>query len=195
MNDDFDAWKDCLDEDRWIFDKLILSTRLGHLCGPAGEPVPSPNFYIVRPCVNLLGMGRGAKKVWIEKETENIIPDGYFWCEEFTGRHLSIDYLDKKQSLCVEGIRDLKDPFWKWKEWRKVNDIVPLPEIFNSLKGEYKNINVEMIGEKVIEIHLRPNPDWENYNGKSIIPLFIPDGYEFIEDRDYKRLGFFKEST
>ena len=55
MEDD-DAWISCHKDDLWIFDKCILSTKLGYNCGPADMDVPEPGIYIVRPCVNLAGM-------------------------------------------------------------------------------------------------------------------------------------------
>jgi cell surface protein SprA len=36
------AWNMCLPEDLWIFDKLIVAKKAGHLCGPRGIPVPKP---------------------------------------------------------------------------------------------------------------------------------------------------------
>lgn len=190
-------WQKCHSDDLWIFDKLILSKKLNYVCGPHGLEVPKPDFYIVRPCVNLMGMGRSAKFMWIEKNTYNLIPDGTFWCEIFKGRHLSIDYADGEQILCVEGIRKTDDPIWKWSEWKKTEDVIPMPNILKTLKGTYRYFNVEMIDDKIIEIHLRLNPDWASGDWESIIPVFEgdniqpPDGYNFREDRDFKRLGFF----
>ena len=51
-----------------FLDKLILSRKLKYNCGPVGLDVPN-GWYIVRPCVNMLGLGLGAQKVWLEKET------------------------------------------------------------------------------------------------------------------------------
>ena len=59
MQDD-QAWLSCDVADLWIFDKLILSRKLDYICGPVDVDVPSPGNYIVRPCVNLAGMSRGA---------------------------------------------------------------------------------------------------------------------------------------
>ena len=65
-------------------------------------------------------------------------------------------------------------------------------------------INIESIGDKIIEVHLRPNPDHqEDYD--TLIPIwkgddtkqYIDDGYVFIEDLEdaegqlpLSRLGF-----
>ena len=34
--------------------------------------VPKPDWYIVRPCINAMGLGLGAEKVWLEKDTEHL---------------------------------------------------------------------------------------------------------------------------
>ena len=36
MIDDDEVWDVAHTEDLWIFDKLILSKKLGYQCGPAG---------------------------------------------------------------------------------------------------------------------------------------------------------------
>ena len=158
FKEDYIAWSHCDSTDLWIFDKLIVSRRLGYTCGPIGTMVPHPDTYIVRPITNLLGMGRGASFEFIKDDTDHL-PLGHFWCEVFTGRHLSVDYIDGEQVLCVEGFRDPDAPLYKWKRWERVDDIVPFP-ITGWLKGKYRNINCEFVGGHLIEIHLRLNPDF-----------------------------------
>ena len=107
-----DAWHNCHPDDAWVFDKLVLSRKLGYICGPADVAVPESNYYVVRPCVNLAGMSIGAEIQYLEIDTW-IEQPGYFWCEMFKGRHLSADYeIDSvsrsiQQGLTVEGFRDL----------------------------------------------------------------------------------------
>ena len=92
FNDDIDAWENCDPADLWIFNKLTVSRLFNYSCGPTGADVPKPDMYITRPCINLMGMGRDAKFMFIEEETDDVVPIGHFWCEVFKGRHLSIDY-------------------------------------------------------------------------------------------------------
>jgi hypothetical protein len=192
---DTEAWEIVQPEDLWVFDKLILSRRLGYLCGPKGTVAP-PGKYIIRPCVNLLGMGRGASVVRLSGYTDHI-PDGSFWCEYFSGQHLSVDYIDGKQVLCVEGVKEL-DSVTRWKCWRKVNKKPRLPKIIKELKNRYKYLNVEMINGKIIEVHLRLNPDFQGHNSPYVIPVYNEpiapaEDQEFFWCPDEDRLGFYVE--
>lgn len=199
--DDYEAWVTCHSDDLWIFDKLILAKKLGYLCGPAEVAVPKSNNYIVRPCVNLAGMGIGAEIRFLEKGKWDLKP-GYFWCELFEGRHLSVDYaIDNsarivQQGITTEGFRNKANPLWKFDKWIRVNDKFKIHFMLTKLKGSYEHINCEFVGGKLIEMHLRPNPDMGEFN--EIIPVWEgelsipPKGYTYVEDKDYNRLGFFK---
>jgi hypothetical protein len=188
------TWLDCHQKDLWIFDKLILSRVLEYRCGPAGLPVSSPDFYCVRPAINMLGMSRHARFEYLHDSTEHIHPSE-FWCEIFRGRHLSIDYENKKPILTAEGIRHSSDPLYKWTKWVKVSDTIPFPSILQNLYGSYSKINCEFIDGKLIEVHLRHNPDFQ-YQNTEAIPVWhdniasVSGEYRYIESSDYYRKGF-----
>lgn len=190
-----DEWNSIHPEDLWIYNKLILNQRLGHLCGPTGVPVPFSDHYIVRPSMNLLGMGRFARIEWIYLSTDRFHPSE-FWCEIFDGTHLSVDFRDKKSDLVVFGDRDYDDPLYKWKKWEKIDLEVEFPSILRELKGNYEWINCEFIGNKLIEVHFRRNPDFK-YNNSLAFPVWNDeqvekiDGLQYISDEDYHRKGFY----
>jgi len=196
--DSKDEWNSIHTEDLWVYNKLILNTRLGHLCGPTGVPVPYSGEYIVRPSINILGMGRFSRIEWINKDTEHFHPSE-FWCEIFQGNHISVDFYRKKSELVVLGERDYDEPLYKWKKWTKIDRKVEFPDILNSLKGNYEWINCEFIGNKLIEVHFRQNPDFR-YGNSVAIPVWRNDRPQkiedltFIEDKDYLRRGFFIDS-
>ena len=193
--DPVDEWNSIHPEDLWVYNKLILNHRLGHLCGPTGVSVPYSGYYIVRPSINLLGMGRFSRKEWIYKSTDQFHPSE-FWCEMFYGYHYSVDYHYKKSDLVVLGERDDEDSFYRWKKWTKIDAEVPFPSILNSLKGDYEWINCEFIGNRLIEVHFRRNPDFR-YGNTVAIPVWNDEKVEnienlrFIEDEDYLRKGFY----
>ncbi len=184
-------WNNIHSQDLWVYNKLFLSRVLEYNCGPTGTTVPKPDFYIVRPSFNLLGMGRFARKEWLYDCTDHLHPSE-FWCEIFEGPHLSVDYRNKIPELVVLGTRDDKDPYYKWKKWEKIEKKVNFPDILTHLKGDYEWINCEFIGDKLIEVHFRQNPDFR-YNNSVAIPVWEDEKEEnmsFIEDSDYYRKGF-----
>jgi hypothetical protein len=183
--DDTDVLKFILPEDLWLYDKFILAKQLGYKCGPSGTAPDIPGNYIVRPCVNFRMMSRGAKIVYIEDEAD--VPDGFFWCELFFGRHLSFDYNYGKQVLAVEGFRDDSGRLDRFSRWKKVSDTFSLPSKLKAIAERYEWLNVEVIGDKIIEAHLRYNDDFSNHDSDEIIPVWKED---FYESRCGDRIGF-----
>lgn len=187
-----DEWKNIHSSDLWIYNKLFLSRALGYTCGPSGTTVPKSDYYIVRPSFNLLGMGRFARKEWIEKYTDYIHP-AEFWCEIFTGEHLSVDFKHQEAELVVLGTKNEEDPYYKWQKWEKIDKKVEFPAILRDIRGDYEYINCEFIGEKLIEVHFRQNPDFR-YNNSIAIPVWEDEFIEnmtFIKDEEYFRKGFY----
>lgn len=192
-----DEWSSIHPEDLWVYNKLQLSQVLGYTCGPAGLEVPNPGFYIVRPSINFMGMGRYSRREKIKRDTEHLHP-GTFWCEEFTGEHLSVDFQNKEPKLVVKGIKDEGDKLYRWSRWEVIETIVEFPEVLNDIASRYEWINCEFIGGKLIEVHFRRNPDFR-YNNTIAIPVWkdqkVPElnessGMYYIEDKDYRRQGF-----
>jgi hypothetical protein len=190
-----DEWNQINPKDLWVYNKLFLSRVLGYKCGPAGTTVPRPDFYIVRPSLNFLGMGRDARIIKINKETEDLHPSE-FWCQIFKGEHISVDFRNKKSELVVLGERNPQSPLYKWMKWSKIDKKIEFPPILEDLVGDYEWINCEFIGDKLIEVHFRQNPDFR-YNNSVAIPLWKDEkvqnleNYEYIEDPDYLRQGFY----
>lgn len=178
--------------DLWVYNKLQLSRVLGYNCGPAGTTVPKPDFYIVRPSINFLGMGRFSRLEWIEKDTEHLHP-AEFWCEVFQGDHLSVDFYQKKADLVIIGTRDESDPLYKWRKWEKIDRNVEFPSILENLHGSYDWINCEFIGNHLIEAHFRRNPNFR-YGNSVAIPVWdenIDENQTYIQDSGYLRKGFY----
>ena len=192
MYDDNDAWEQLDPADQWVYDKLLLSQRLGYQCGLPGTSVPHPGTYIVRPRTNLLGMGRDARYQVLTNTTDHL-HEGHFWCELFVGRHFTADYINGEQINCFEGYRHPARPLYKWNKWVRCDINFPYPTI---LGKTFNYANCEFIGDKLIEVHLRLNPD-ARHGSDVLIPVWEgqdntpPDGMMYVEDPDYHRLGFF----
>lgn len=181
-------------QDLWVYNKLQLSRILGYTCGPAGMEVPKSGFYIVRPSVNFMGMGRLSRIEWLEYDTEHLHP-AEFWCEIFEGEHLSVDFYKKESKLVVKGTKNAKNPLYKWEKWEKIDKKVNFPPILNNLVGNYDYINCEFVENNLIEVHFRQNSDFR-YGNTVAIPIWDEnsqknyDDYTFVIDEDYKRKGF-----
>jgi hypothetical protein len=186
---DVDVFVNIALDDLWCVDKLILSKKLGYICGPAGISPATPGQYVVRPIMNLKMMSVGAKIQYLDSDS---IPDGYFWCEIFAGRHLSFDYNWGKQVLAVEGFRN--DPFRldRFSHWTRVDDMFALPASLQMVADKYEWFNVEVVGDKVIEVHFRYNDDFANHNANTIIPVWQD---EFYSSPAGDRLGFMLRDT
>lgn len=176
---------------RLFFNKLWVSELLGHVCGPAGIQPPSEDYYIVRPIYNLYGMGTAVKCKRITDRNYGQIEPGYFWQEMFKGDHLSVDYIydgsSWNQSTTVLGKKPSLN-FFKWESWERVNQPMPLPSILGNFLEDVKHINIEFIGDKIIEVHLRPNPDFTSDWG-----MIIPIWSSFIDPDAGLTIGSFKQ--
>lgn len=174
---DCDVWHQIDPDTLWIYDRLILARRLGYLCGPAGTAPPRSDHYVLRPVMNWRMMGRGARIQWLPAGDETPVPDGWFWCERFVGRHISIDYHWGQQHLTVEGFRDDPDRLDRFSRWQRVDYPYQLPEILQPVAQHNQWLNVEIISDRVIEAHLRYNDDFRGHDADVIYPIWQEDFY------------------
>lgn len=171
---------------RHWYNKLWLSEELSYNCGPAGIAPKKSGWYVVRPIMNLSGMGVGAKKIWIEAGDYTKVNPGYFWCEWFEGRQYSVTYEWEgfwKPVSSWEGIKDTNN-LSKFEKWIKSDYYPELGYFFEELGDSLTCINIEFIEDKAIEVHLRKSPDPE-YN--ELIPVWI--GEEEMVDK-YIKMGY-----
>jgi hypothetical protein len=193
---DCDVWNALPVEWTWIYDKLIVARRQNIVSGPAGVSVPSAGLYIVRPITNIRMMGKGAKKCWLDMGDDVNVPDGYFWSEVLTGDHISVDYHWGVPVLSVQGFREDPDRLDRFSRWVKTPIKHTLPDWLFHLSKNQEWINVEYIGDKIIEVHLRYNDDFTNHDADEIIPVWKnenskpPVGWEWYESPAGDRLGF-----
>ena len=183
-------------EDRWIYNKLEVSLRAGWVCGPCGEPVPQDGEYIIRPVMNMWGMGREARACRLKAGDVQDKP-GYFWCLRGEDDYqLSVDYAryhgQWRPILVVRGDKDRAAPMYRFSRWTKLDlsEAIAAPAFLSSLRHD-GTINVEYVDEKPIEVHLRHNPDFQH--GEEVcIPVWSQEDFEwsFRPDEEYGRAGF-----
>lgn len=200
-DEDFQTWK-IYPKYRNLFNKLDLALQQGLHAAPAGVAPLYSGTYISRPIYNLYGMGIGAKKFYYDDDlmynsliNNGVVPPGHFWCEWVPGENRSIDFHRHPDSGIFytrsiwTGVHYDENNLTKFSHWtRTENNFHPydlkinIPWI-NDM--EVTAFNVEMRGEKVIEVHLRlGNDPWDDLPfGTKVIPIWndmdIPLDAEF----------------
>ena len=206
LDEDFEAWE-LFPHHRWVFNKLEVAMKLKYRCGPACVPVRFNGEYIIRPIYNLYGMSVGAYKDYLysanHKEMENhaFIPPGYFWCEWFNGPHYSIDY--KWADEGKGGVHSHWAPICttvgtkdglKFTDWEKVDNVYKkLPDWIYDFE-DVDWLNIEFIGNKLVEIHLRTGNDivHEDPIGTRMIPHWTNDDMTEIDKLQEEGWTYYK---
>ena len=189
--EDSDAWQ-WYPAQRFVYDKLKLALGQNLTAAPHGVPPP---FYPVfsKPIVNLKGMGVGSRVLKSPGDYVKHYAPGHFWMTLLDGRHVSSD-------VAVVG----GEPRW----WRHVTGkpagegtfdywIVhaePLAGIEadcgewvrKNLAGYTGMLNLETIGEKIIEAHLRFADQWPDLYGPgwvdAVVGLYERGDWDFADD-------------
>ena len=153
---DQEAYNLCTKDNIW-YNKLFVASILNYNAGY--KEIPASGKYIIKPIINLLGCGIGASIGYYEEG--DIVPDGYFYSEVFTGRHITIDYTKIngkwKQGSTFEGFKSDINNLQQFSMWERVDYCYELPDVFNNIITD--KLNIELIGDKIIEVHLRHNTD------------------------------------
>ena len=190
--EDCDAWL-WYPAQRWIYDKLAVALSQNLEAGPHGiEPPHFPVFS--KPITNLKGMGVGSRVLQSRVDYERHYAPGHFWMTYLEGRHVSSDI------AVVDGV-----PRW----WRHVTGkpagegtfdywlVHAEPDagleaycsawIEKHLPGYTGMLNLETIGQKIIEAHLRFADQWPDLYGPgwvdALVGLYERHEWEF-EDND-----------
>lgn len=164
---DYEAWirpenKDFL----WLYNKLMICQSQNIHCAPLGVmPLQTDFPIIVKPIINLYGMGFHAYKVKsLDEFKENKILQlpGMFWSSYLNGKHISLDVFMIKGKIkwfcAFRGHKD-KKKFGAFLFWETVLNYRMSFNIKVWIKkhlGRYTGcLNLEIIGKDIIEVHLR----------------------------------------
>lgn len=187
--------------------KLWLSEQLGYYCGPAGMAPNTSAKYVIRPIMNLVGMSAGASIQWIQADDATVVRPGFFWCEEFKGPQISVDYRWEDRWIAIsswEATVDA-DELYRFKKWVRSDEYPDLSTFYDEIAyNNVTRINVEFVGGNPIEVHMRgtPDPDYDEVipiwqGDEKKVDLFNELGYIYIESYDdadgyieYPRIGF-----
>ena len=176
--EDSDAWL-WYPEHRWVYDKIAVAQSQGLDAAPHG--VPPPRFPVFsKPITNLKGMGIGSRILTTAAEYEANVTAGHMWMPLLEGRHVSSDV------AVVDG-----EPHW----WRHVTGAPSGEGTFDHWTvhaardaevesycgawirrhlARYSGIlNIETIGGRMIEVHLRMSDQWPDLYGAGWVDAVV----------------------
>jgi hypothetical protein len=176
---------------RWIYNKLLICDTQGIDGAPHGIP-PAAFPVFSKPIYNMHGMGVGGRVIASEAELAANINAGHMWMIQLQGEHVSSDVVviggePQWWRHCVgkaigEGVFD----YWTMLAEDR-------PEIENycgnwlrsNLKGYSGAVNIETIGGKIIEVHLRFADQWPDLYGDgwldAIVELYTRRRWRFMD--------------
>lgn len=195
--EDSDAWMWNPDH-RWVYDKMAVARSQGLDAAPHGVDPPSfPVFS--KPVYNLKGMGIGSRVIASAEDYKEAQTAGHFWTTLLTGDHVSSDV------AVLDG-----EPLW----WRHATGEATGDGTFDHwavraeanaavedwcgawcrkhLRGYSGMVNLETIGGRIIEVHLRFADQWPDLYGsgwvEALVRLYEKRQWDFA-DRE-RRTGY-----
>jgi hypothetical protein len=189
--EDSDAWQ-WYPAHRFVYDKLALALSQNLAAAPHG--VPPPHYPVFsKPIVNLKGMGVGSRVLRSEADYAEHYAPGHFWMTLLDGPHVSSDI----------AVADGTPRWWRHVTGKPAGEgtfdywIVhaePHPGIEahcgawieKNLAGYTGMLNLETIGETIIEAHLRFADQWPDLYGPgwvdAVVGLYENGAWEFEDD-------------
>jgi hypothetical protein len=168
--DDVRAWP-LYPAHRWVYDKLAVALSQGLDAAPHG--VMPPRYPVFsKPMINLRGMGAGSRVIVDEADYQAAMAGGHFWCTLLTGPHVSSDAAVIDGQVVwwrhTTGVTAIGGTFDYWHiHAEAMPDIEDWCGAWASkhLRGYTGMMNVETIGSRIIEAHLRFADQWPDLYG------------------------------
>jgi len=183
---------------KWVYNKLQIAESQGLGCAPHGLMPPAfPVFS--KPIYNMRGMGAGSRILRSEREYRQQQRPGHMWMALLVGEHVSSD------AALVDG-----EPKW-WRHttgealeggmfdyWTVLAEDRPEIEAYCGdwcrahLRGYTGIVNLETIGARIIECHLRFSDQWPDLYGAGWLDALVGlyrDGVWDYADHD-RRTGY-----
>lgn len=167
---------------RHVYDKLSLALDAGLRAAPCGvDPrdcgISADAQVFVKPIINLAGMAVRARAV-----SADAVPSepGSFWCERLEGAHTSSDCLVRDGRAVwfahTRGAdeKDRERPVY-WEIGADLPELEPIVGdwVATHLHGYSGLCNLEMIGGRPIEVHLRGSNGFFDFYGPDFIPAWV----------------------
>ncbi|HEY7245988.1 MAG TPA: hypothetical protein VH678_19125 [Xanthobacteraceae bacterium] len=188
--EDCDAWL-WYPAYRWVYDKIAVAHSQGLDAAPHGV-MPSRFPVFSKPITNLRGMGVASRTLHDASSYVQSLTPGHMWMTLLQGRHVSSDV------VIVRG-----EPRW-WRHvtgepsgdgtfdyWTVHAAAEPAIEdycgtwIARHLGGYTGILNIETIGGRMIEVHLRMSDQWPDLYGTgwvdAVVRLYAQGKWDFAD--------------
>jgi hypothetical protein len=176
---------------RWVYDKLRVCASQGISCAPHG--VTPPEFPVFsKPITNLRGMGVGSRLLRSLADYRRHLTPGHLWMTLLTGEHISTDVAVLEGRACwsrhCRGVPRAEGTFdyWTIEAGARPDLETYLSDwIREQLPGYTGMINLESIGGRIIDAHLRFADQWPDLNGagwlEAVVGLYARREWRFAD--------------
>ena len=189
-SDDVDAYK-FNPRHRWIYDKLRVAQSQGLECGLYGSPPPRYPVFC-KPVTNLKGMGVGSCVLQDERGYQEHCKPGDFWMRLLSGEHVSSDWAIVRgaPAWCRHtlGHPGMAGTFDYWQIQARARPSLERycrDWIHAHLRDYTGMLNIETIGGRIIEAHLRFSDQWPDLYGcrwlDALVRLYEHHAWEFAD--------------
>jgi hypothetical protein len=195
--EDADAWT-WYPEHRWVYDKLAVAQSQGIAAAPHGVMPPAfPVFS--KPIVNLRGMGTGSREIGSAEAYRRYLSPGHFWMELLRGEHVSTDVAVRSgQTVWWRHATGIPRRGGTFDHWVLHAEAMPALEaacgawITAHLPRYTGMLNLETIGGRIIEVHLRFADQWPDLYGAgwvaAVVELYAAGRWTFVDAE--RRTGY-----
>jgi hypothetical protein len=176
---------------RWIYNKLAIAETQALVHGPHGIAPPAfPVFS--KPIYNLRGMGLEARAIGSLEEYKQVQQPGHMWMQLLMGEHLSSDVaLVDGQPRWWRHVVGKALPQGAFDYWTVLAKPRPALErhcgewLRTNLAGYTGMANLETIGDKIIEAHLRFSDQWPDLYGPgwldAVVRLYSDGRWDYAD--------------
>jgi hypothetical protein len=164
---------------RHIYNKLFVAESQGIACAPHG--VTPPEFPVFsKPIVNLRGMGVGSLVLTDLAHYQQHLTAGHFWMTLLTGEHVSTDVaIERGRARWWRHCRGVpagegRFDYWTIEAVERVALEAYIGEwVAQHLAGYTGMLNLESIGGRIIEAHLRLADQWPDLYGEGWLEAVV----------------------
>jgi len=178
-------------EQRWVYDKLRVAASQGLSCAPHG--VYPPRFPVFsKPITNLRGMGVGSRVLYDLADYRRHMTPGHLWMTLLEGDHVSTDvavldgrvmwWRHSRGTPAVAGTFD----YWTIEAGRRPELETYIEDWIGRYLVTYTGmLNLETIGGRIIDAHLRFADQWPDLYGAgwldAVVGLYAGGTWQFTE--------------